>query len=263
MIKHILILLMALLISMQASMASDFSLATTTSTKSSGLLERLIPAFEADTGLKIKVYSVGTGKALRMGRKGEVDVLLVHAPTAERQFVKDGYGINRMPVMKNNFILLGPKSDPAKVARLTSVEKAFSQISQTNSLFISRGDDSGTHKKEMSIWKACNIEPYGEWYFELGASMGVSLAEANEKSAYVLVDRGTWLANRKSIALELMVEGDALLENHYSVITVNPANNKVNAKLAKEFSLWLTGTKGKKLINSMRVDGEKPFTATH
>jgi len=250
---------------------NELTLATTTSTKSSGLMEHLIPAFEKDTGYKVKLFSVGTGKALRMGRKGEVDALLVHAPAAEQKFVADGYGLHRKAVMKNDFIIIGPKHDPAKISGMIDVKQALVKIKQSKSLFLSRGDDSGTHKKELAIWAASNIEPYGDWYYELGAGMGRSLIEANTKAAYVIIDRGTWLAKRSSVNLVKLVEGDAMLENPYSVMSVNPAKHKhaymkdahrnVHIKAARTFTSWITGEKGKKIINELRVDGERLFTA--
>jgi len=242
--------------------ANQLILATAATTKSSGLMEHLIPAFESDTGFKVKLYTVGTGKALRMGRKGELDALLVHAPTAEQKFVADGYGLHHEAVMKNDFIIIGPKNDPAKIGGMTDVKQALVKIKQSKSLFLSRGDDSGTHKKELAIWAASNIEPYGEWYFEFGADMGKSLVEANAKAAYVMIDRGTWLVKRSSVTLIKLVEGDVMLENPYSVMSVNPAKHKhVHIKAAMAFTSWITGDKGKKIINELRVDGERLFTA--
>jgi len=236
-------------------------LATTTSTKSSGLMEQLIPAFEKDSGYTVKLYTVGTGKALRMGRKGEVDALLVHAPEAEQKLVVDGYGIHREAVMKNDFIIIGPKHDPANISGMTDVVQALVKIKNSKSIFLSRGDDSGTHIKELAIWSASNTEPYGDWYYELGATMGKSLIEANKKSAYLLIDRGTWLAKRSNVSLVKLVEGDLLLENPYSVMCVNPVKHKhANIKAAKVFTSWVTGEKGKKIINELRVDGEQLFT---
>ena len=245
------------------AIAADFKIATTTSTKGSGLLDTLLPAFEKDSGYKLKVFSVGTGTALRMGRQGKVDILLVHAPPAEKKFVSDGYGILRTPVMKNDFVIVGPKSDPAKIYSFAKVNKAFKQIYDNQKQFVSRGDDSGTHKKEMNIWSDCKIIPYGDWYFESGASMGASLQLANNKSAYILIDRGTWLAKRKSTNLILHVEGDSALINPYHVIAVNPKKYpNTNLKAATKFIKWITGIQGQKIINELRIDGEQLFTVS-
>ena len=245
------------------AIASELKLATTTSTQGSGLLDVLIPAFEQDSGIKTKTFSVGTGTALRMGRQGKVDALLVHAPAAEKQFVSDGFGIMRTAVMKNNFIIAGPKSDPAKINGFQDVNKAFKQIHDTQQFFISRGDDSGTHKKEMSIWDTCKIMPYGDWYFETGVGMGASLKIANNKSGYLLIDRGTWLAKRDSTNLILLVEKDPALDNPYHVLAINPKKYKqTNLKAAKKLIAWLTSNRGQKIINKLRVNGEKLFTGT-
>ena len=241
--------------------ANDLVLVTTTSAKSSGLLDVLIPAYEKDSGYHVKVFIVGTGRALRMGRQGKADVLLVHAPEAEYEFVNDGYGVLRTAVMKNDFIVIGPKTDPARINAMHDVRQAFTKIKNSNSQFVTRADDSGTHKKEMSIWAASNIEPYGDWYYELGAGMGDTLRSANDKQAYSLIDRGTWLAMHKNMELVLHVEGDPLLENPYSAIVVNPQRYAmVNYLAAKRFIDWLTGQQGRQIINDLKVDGVQLFT---
>jgi len=260
--KYKLYLIFALYLLNSLTFASELIIGSTTSTKGSGLLDLLIPAFTQDTGLKVKVFSVGTGTALRMARQGKVDVLLVHAPAAEKKLVKDGYGILRTPVMKNDFIIVGPKSDPAKISAMNNVNLAFKKIQQSQSQFVSRADDSGTHKKEMTIWDASKIFPAGDWYYELGSSMSASLKAANNQSAYVLVDRGTWLAKRRALNLIIHVEGDPLLDNPYHVIAVNPKKYKhVNYSAAKIFIKWLSGSKGTAIINQLRIDGEQLFTA--
>lgn len=243
--------------------ANELIIGTTTSTKSSGLLDKLIPAFEESSGLKVMLYTVGTGKALRMARQGKVDVLLVHAPKAEKKFIKDGFGISRTPIMKNDFVIVGPKSDPAGIFNLHDASASLTKIHLSKSLFVSRADDSGTHKKELSIWETSNIEPYGDWYFELGAGMGQTLNVANDKQAYLLIDRGTWLAKRKQVSLVLHVEGDALLDNPYSVIAINPKRHRnVSIQGAKKFIKWITSSHGKEIINALKVDGEKLYTVT-
>ena len=250
-----------LLVLSTTSYASELALGTSTSTNSSGLLNVLIPAFEKDSGNKVKIFSVGTGTALRMARQGKVDVLLVHAPPAEIKFIEQGYGLLRTPVMHNDFVLIGPENDPAKIHGIKDATFALKQILQSQSLFISRADDSGTHKKEKIIWKNINVVPYGEWYFELGAGMGKTLQVANERNAYTIVDRGTWLAKRKSVKLVLHVESDPLLRNPYHVIATNPDKyKKVNFKAAKQFIKWVTSKRGQDIINNLRVDGDVLFT---
>ena len=183
-------------------------MATTTSTDNSGLLEVILPPFEKMCDVTVDVIAVGTGKAIKLGENGNVDLILVHAPEAEEQFVSAGYGVNRRAVMHNDFILLGPKSDPAKIKGETDITKAFTKIASTGSLFVSRGDDSGTHKKEKEIWKAAGVEPAGTWYLEAGQGMGTVLQMAHEKLAYTISDRGTYLAYRPKIDLIIISEGD-------------------------------------------------------
>jgi len=243
------------------AIATDLRLATTTSTKGSGLLNVLVPAFEKDSGYKLKVFSVGTGTALRLGRQGKVDVLLVHAPTAEKKFISDDYGVLRTAVMENDFIVVGPENDPAKIHATKDVSSAFIKIQSSQSLFVSRADDSGTHKKEMSIWNAGKIQPYGDWYYEMGAGMGAALQTANNQSAYILIDRGTWLAKRDKTNLVVHVEGDPLLLNPYHVIAINPKKYpKTKFTAAKSFINWITNIKGQTIINQLKVNNEKLFT---
>ena len=257
-----LFLFLSIFIFSNLSFATELRLASTTSTKATGLLDILILEFEKDYGYTVKTFSVGTGTALRMGRQGKVDVLLVHAPVAEQKLVNDGYGILRTPVMKNDFVVAGPESDPAKIHLSKDVKAAFRNIIDSKSSFISRADDSGTHKKELAIWNAINTMPYGDWYYELGSGMSATLSAANKQSAYVLVDRGTWLAKRKSLNIILHVEADPLLDNPYHVIAVNPEkNDHINYAAAQAFIKWITGKKGKEIINHLRVDNELLFKA--
>lgn len=245
------------------AIGSEIVLATSTSTTSSGLLEKLIPAFEKNSGHKIIVHSVGTGKALRMGRQGKVDILLTHAPEAEKKFVADGYGVLRTPLMKNDFVLVGPKKDQAHINNLSDVKLAFDKIRKSKSLFVSRADDSGTHKKEMYIWRACDVTPYGDWYYEIGASMGKTLKVTNNKDAYLLIDRGTWLAGRGKSRLTLHVEHDPLLDNPYHLIAINPERfEKINYTGTKTFINWLRGDEGREIIENLRVDGEQLYKFT-
>ena len=260
--NYIVLFLLGVLVS-STSFATETNLvrlATTTSTKSSGLLEILIPAFEKTSGYKIEVTVVGTGRALRLGRFGEVDVVLVHAPEAESEFVKKGWGVERRAVMKNDFVLVGPASDPAGVKGMKSAGEALKKIALSKSMFASRGDDSGTHKKELRCWAKTGIEPVGSWYYESGGSMGDTLKLASEKGFYTLVDRGTWLSKRNQSPLKLLVEGDPDLENRYGVINVNPARHpKVNYKGASVFSDWLLSSEGQQVVLSLKIDGEQLF----
>ncbi len=256
--RNILICLLCLLQPFPAALANEtLRLVTTTSARSSGLLDILLPVFETEFDYKVDVVAVGSGKALRLARTGRADVVLTHDPAAERGFVADGYGLKRIPVMKNDFVLVGPGADPAGIHGATDVVAAFHAIREKHSLFVSRADDSGTHNKEQLIWSRLKIIPYGEWYFELGAGMGVSLAKADEMQAYILVDRGTWLAHRDEVSLVLHVEHDPVLENPYHVIVVNPDKvGGVNTHGAMDFVTWLTGAGGQSLISDFRIDNE-------
>ncbi|MDP1831177.1 MAG: substrate-binding domain-containing protein [Geothrix sp.] len=215
-------------------------LATTTSTQDSGLLDEIIPLFERQTGYLVKTIAVGSGQALAMGRRGEADVLLVHSPEAEKALVADGAGIHRRIVMHNDFVLAGPPADPAGVAKHTAVE-AFQRIAASRSLFLSRGDHSGTHAQELRLWKAAGISPDGQtWYQQTGQGMGQTLAIAAEKRAYTLSDRGTYLALRKQLDLPVLHEGDPSLRNTYHIIEVNPARfPQVNGAGARAFADFL------------------------
>jgi len=187
-------------------------LATTTSTQDSGLLDVLIPVFEKKTGYFVKTIAVGSGQAMAMGQKGEADVLLVHSPAAEKKFVAEGYGINRRIIMHNDFVVVGPSGDPAKIKGTKSASESFKKIASAGALFMSRGDNSGTHAKEKTIWKAAGMDPEKEkWYQQTGLGMGRTLSVASEKNGYTLTDRGTYLALKKNLALDILVEGDAIL----------------------------------------------------
>jgi tungstate transport system substrate-binding protein len=229
-------------------------LATTTSTQDSGLLDVLVPAFEKQTGYSVKTISVGSGQALALGRRGEADVLLVHSPADEEQLVADGFGVNRRIVMHNDFILLGPPADPAKVHGAASPEEAMRKIAAAGALFVSRGDSSGTHAREKALWKAAAIAPEGKpWYQQTGLGMGDTLNVAAEKGAYTLADRGTWLARKKAraLALDVALEGAPLLLNVYHVIQVNPRKwPKVNAAGAKAFADFLVATAAQETIRT-------------
>jgi tungstate transport system substrate-binding protein len=231
-------------------------LATTTSTQDSGLLDVLLPVFEKKTGYFVKTIAVGSGQAMAMGQKGEADVLLVHSPAAEKKFVSEGYGIHRRLVMHNDFIIVGPPEDPAKIRGLNSAAEAFKKIASAKVLFISRGDNSGTNAKENAIWKDCGINPVEEkWYQQTGLGMGNTLNVASEKRAYTLSDRGTYLALKRHLQLDILTEGDAILLNVYHVIEVNPAKwPKVNTAGAKAFADFMVSPETQGIIKTFGVD---------
>ena len=266
--RHSLSLVFALSLGMMAAPAQPVEagshtlrLATTTSTANSGLLKILLPEFEADTGIKVLTTAVGTGKALRLGRSGRADVLLVHAPEAEEEFVASGYGLARHKVMHNDFVVAGPKEDPAGIRNLDDVAEAFRRIAATQSGFISRADDSGTHKKELQLWEAAQVEPFGPWYFETGQGMKGALEVADRRDSYILADHATWLALRRNLPLVLLVEGDERLFNPYGVIAVNPEKHPgVNRQNARIFIDWITSGKAREMIRAFRVEGEALFT---
>jgi len=231
-------------------------LATTTSTQDSGLLDVLIPVFEKKTGYFVKTIAVGSGQAMAMGQKGEADVMLVHSPDAEKKFVEEGYGINRRLVMHNDFIIVGPGADPAKIKGVKSSAEALKLIAKAGGLFLSRGDNSGTHAKEKGLWKNAEINPVGQkWYQETGLGMGQTLNVAAEKKGYTLADRGTYLALKKNLGLDILVEGDAALLNIYHVIEVNSAKwPKANAAGAKAFADFMVSKKTQDIIKTFGVD---------
>ena len=240
----------------------DIILATTTSTQDSGLLDVLIPMFEEQTGFRVKTIAVGTGQALAMGEKGEADVLLTHAPASEKPLVESGAVTNYQLVMHNDFILVGPSSDPAKVKDLKSVADAFKAISETSSIFVSRGDDSGTDKKEKGIWKDINIPNEGSWYQETGQGMGQTLNIASQKEGYTLTDRATFLAQKDNLQLEIVVQGEKSLLNIYHVMQVNEEKfPKVNADGAKAFVEFMIDSKTQDIIGEFGMDeyGEPLF----
>lgn len=238
----------------KAPVNKDVILATTTSTQDSGLLDVLIPMFEQKTGYKIKTVAVGTGQALAMGEKGEADILLVHAPEAEKKVVASGAAINRLLVMHNDFIIVGPPEDKAGIKGLKSGE-ALAAIAKRGAVFVSRGDDSGTHKMELNLWTKAGIKPQGEWYNEAGSGMGATLKIANEKRGYALTDRATYLAHKKILSLDILVEGDPKLLNIYHVMMVNPEKySKVNRAGAQAFSDFLIAPETQAVIAKFGSD---------
>ncbi len=235
-------------------------LATTTSTDNSGLLAELHPPFEKKYDVKVDVIAVGTGKALRLGENGDVDVVMVHAPASEKKFIDKGYGIERLPVMHNDFVILGPKDDPADLQGAPSLNEALERLFNSGQHFISRGDDSGTHKKEMSLWESIDKKPEGGWYMATGQGMGAVIKIANDKLAYTLSDRGTYLAYRDKIDLKLVFEGDPELFNPYHVIIVNPGRHPhVKTELAQKYVEYIRGEQGQKIIREYKKGGEVLF----
>lgn len=230
-------------------------LATTTSTQDSGLLDVLVPLFEKESGYTVQTVAVGTGEALKMGEDGNADVLLVHAPSFEVAFMDAGHGKERLLVMHNDFIIVGPASDPAAVKGLKPAD-AFKAVYDAGAAFVTRGDDSGTHKKELGLWSKAGLDPKGAaWYIETGQGMGASLTVASEKGAYILTDRATYLANKANLQLEILVEGDNSLLNVYHVITVNPEKYpKLNYQGALAFAKFMTSASTQSVIASFGVD---------
>jgi tungstate transport system substrate-binding protein len=234
---------------------SDLILATTTSTQDSGLLDQWVPMFEEDNPYSVKVIAVGSGKAMQMGQEGEADVMLVHSPAAEEEMVAEGFAVNRKLVMHNDFIIVGPASDPAGIMNAASAAEAFTLIADSGSTFISRGDESGTQKKELTIWEEAGIEPQGEWYVESGKGMGDTLRIASEEEAYTLSDRATYLNLSDSIELDILFEGDEILNNYYHVMEVNPDRwPDVNNQGAVAFSDFVTGKEAQEFLLEFGVD---------
>jgi len=228
-------------------------LATTTSTYDSGLLDHLLPDFEAKHNARVEVIAVGTGQALKTAEKGDADVILVHARAREDKFVAEGYGVNRQDVMYNDFVIIGPEGDPAGIEGMTDAAAALAKIAEAQATFASRGDESGTHSKEMVIWEKVGIEPVGDWYLSLGQGMGATLTFANEKGAYTLADRGTYLSRQEGLELPILVEGDLILFNPYGVIAVNPGKHPhVKYELALKFIEWLTSVDTQERIGEFR-----------
>ncbi len=252
-----------LLILVACSGKDELILATTTSTQDSGLLDVLVPMFEDDYGYTVKTIAVGSGQALRMGEEGEADVILAHSPKAEEDFMAAGNGESRQIVMHNDFIIVGPADDPAGVAGAPDAAVALAAIAERGEIFVSRGDESGTHTKELSLWEKAGIDPAGEsWYQESGQGMGATLGIASEKQGYTLSDRGTYLAQQADHDLALLFEGDQALFNVYHVIVVNPQkHSKINAKAARDFAAFITSADTQAVIRDFGVDkyGEPLF----
>lgn len=239
---------------MPTPVITELILATTTSTRDSGLLDVLLPEFEKQTGYKVKMVAVGTGAALAMGEEGNADVLLVHAPSSEEELMAKGFGSERDLIMHNDFVIVGPPDDPAGIKGMDNAADAFQKIADAKAPFVSRADDSGTNKKEIAIWQTDSITPEGDWYIQSGQGMGDTLRIASEKFAYTLTDRATYLALQSTIESEILVEGDAVLLNIYHVIVVNPDKwPKVNVEGAKAFANFLTSAETQKMIGEFGV----------
>jgi len=236
---------------------------STTSTQNSGLFEHILPKFTDKTGIEVRVVAVGTGQALKNARNGDGDVVLVHSKPDEEKFVAEGWGVKRHDVMYNDFVIVGPKADPAGIAGLKDADRALEKIAEAKAPFASRGDNSGTHKAELRLWAKTNVDPgnsSGDWYLETGSGMGATLNTAVGKHAYTLTDRGTWLSFANKDDFEVLVEGDPKLFNQYGVILVNPEKHpRVKAEKGQAFVDWLTGSEGQKAIANYKIDGQQLF----
>lgn len=241
------------------------TIATTTSTQDSGLLDYLLPEFKKETGIEVKVISVGSGKAFTLGKEGQVDALLIHAKADELKFIAEGHGLQRFEVMYNDFVIVGPTDDPTKIkeSNYSDAKGALKQIMDNNGIFVSRGDDSGTHKKELALWNALKVEPKWDQYISSGKGMGEVLTMANEMKGYTLADRATYLARKDKLDLTILVEKDKDLLNQYSAIAINPSkSSKINAQGADKFIQWLISEKTQDFIGKFGVEkyGASLFT---
>ena len=241
----------------------SITLASTTSTENSGLLGYLLPIFKDESGIGVRVVAVGTGQAMRMAMKGDADVVLVHHRPSEEEFVKEGYGVERVAVMHNDFVIVGPASDPAGIKGMTDAAAALGRVRSSRAVFVSRGDDSGTHKRELSLWAALGFQPGdddGDWYRESGSGQGATLNVASEMEAYCLSDRASWVTFANKRSLELLVEGDPELLNPYSVILVSSQKHPhVKATEGQQLIDWLVSEPGQQLIAAYRVEGQQLF----
>ncbi len=257
------LLLTATLASPGTAQERSVRMLSTTSTENSGLLAYLLPIFESKTGIRVHVVAVGTGQALRGARNGDADVLMVHDKASELKLIADGHGIERREVMYNDFVIVGPRDDPAKIGGTNDAISALQMIKKSGAVFVSRGDDSGTHKAERRLWRAAGIEPEGRsnpWYREAGSGMGATLNIAAGMNAYTLTDRGTWLSFRNRRDLEILVEGDPPLFNQYGILLVNPAKHPhVKAKEARALIDWITSPEGQRAIGKFTVEGRVLF----
>jgi tungstate transport system substrate-binding protein len=248
-----------------SAVAADrfITVASTTSTENSGLFRHLLPWFQQDTGIEVRVVAVGTGQAIELAQRGDADVLFVHHKPSEEKFVAEGFGVTRFDVMYNDFVVVGPRTDPAGVQGMTDAAAALAQVAAKPAIFVSRGDDSGTHKLEVSLWKAAGVDvsaASGTWYREAGAGMGTTLNIASGLDAYSLTDRGTWISFKNRGNLAILIEGDKRLFNQYGVMLVNPKKHPhVKATEGQRFIDWLLSDKGQQAIAAFRIEGEQAF----
>jgi tungstate transport system substrate-binding protein len=265
MLRHLVAAAASIGLLVSAAQAQDKSIvvASTTSTQDSGLFSHILPMFKAKTGIDVKVVAQGTGQALETGRRGDADVLFVHAKPQEEKFVADGFGVQRFDVMYNDFVLIGPKSDPAGVKGNSDVLAALKALSEKAAPFVSRGDKSGTHAAELALWKLAALDPAGSkpaWYKEIGQGMGASLNTAAAMGAYMLSDRGTWISFKNKDALQIVVEGDKRLFNQYGIMLVNPTKHpSVKKDLGQAFIDWVISAEGQNAIRSYRIEGQQLF----
>lgn len=259
--KTVLFMILALLIFSAPAFAGRILCASTTSTQNSGLFEYLLPLFQKKTGIEVHVVAVGTGAALEIGKRGDADVVLVHAKSLELEMLKEGYFTDRHDVMYNDFVIIGPTNDPLKLKSSRSAVEAFRRIAEARYLFVSRGDNSGTNKKELALWKEAGLKPEGDWYLQVGQGMAKTQRIANEKRAYTLTDRGTWLSKEDELDMKIAYEGDPDLFNQYGVMAVNPKLHKhVKYKEAMAFINWLISDEGQKAIANYKDSrGNKLF----
>jgi tungstate transport system substrate-binding protein len=264
MVKRLFLALSLFILALPVQAEEKFiTLSSTTSTEQSGLFAHILPLFKAESGIDVRVVAVGTGQALKLGEKGDADALLVHDRAGEDKFVAEGFGIERRDVMHNDFVLIGPKNDPAKIAGLKDAAEALRRIQDAKAPFASRGDDSGTHRMELRLWKKAGADvkaASGQWYRETGSGMGPTLNIAAGLGAYALADRATWANFKNRRELAILVEGDSTLFNPYGSILVNPARHPhAKAELARSWHAWLTGPKGRAAIASFTIEGEQLF----
>lgn len=251
---------LALLAALPAAAQDFITVASTTSTENSGLFGHILPIFQAETGIEVRVVAQGTGQALETGRRGDADVVFVHARAQEEQFVADGWGVQRLDVMYNDFVIVGPADDPAGLRNAPDAAAAMAAIAAAQAPFASRGDDSGTHTAEKNLWKAAGIEPAGAWYLSTGSGMGATLNTAAQVPAYALTDRGTWLSFANRGPLEIVSEGDPVLFNPYGIMLVNPERHPhVKAEQGQAFIDWIVSDAGQKAIAGFQVGGEQLF----
>ncbi len=252
--------LLLIIISCTGHAENILRISTTTSTDNSGLLNQLHPEFERQFKIKLFVIAVGTGKALKLGEQGDVDVVFVHAPAAELNFVEKGFGIDRTAVMHNDFVIVGPAADPATIKGMAELNKVMGKLAQADVAFVSRGDDSGTHKKETFLWQQSGVTPTKQNYFSAGQGMGAVLKIADEKQAYTLTDRGTYISMQDKIELDIVFEGNPALFNPYHIMAINPAKHPhVKYALAKKYIDFITGPQGQKLIADYQLQGQQLF----